>query len=304
MKTGLIVGIVVLIIVAGAGMYFVMTQQGPTEITTTSAPQTQTTTTQTTSAPPTSSTIQTTTTLTTTTPPQTTTTPPQTTTTTTTPPTTTTTATGTTIQVSQLTLNGLFGNFTHAKIVATIINSSTGETNVYTLEYTETPDTLNGQQVIRIDFTYAEEGGDQQSFTMWVTPDFQHVMQIEMEGQTITGPNAELIGQQILNGISTMFFVTYAPNFEFYVTEETAEMTAHGWSLDAFQPIQVDISGVTYSGYYFKATNVNDAESNTQSVEGKIVELHANYYYLVYIKIVDKDGNTYQFELTELAPAT
>ncbi len=125
-----------------------------------------------------------------------------------------------------------------------------------------------------------------------------------MNGQTITGPYAKIVGKQILNSLSTMFLVTTTTKFEFYVTEQSASMMASGWKLDAFQPVQVTISGATYHGYYFKATNINDAGSNTQSVEGKIAELHSGYYYLVYIKAIEKDGDIFQLEFTELAPAT
>lgn len=339
MNTGLVAGIIVLVIAAGAGIYFVMSQQGATEITTTltttshtqtttQAPQTTnamsttttiitststtsgtetistTTTTQTTTTmSPTTTQPQTTTTQTTSQTATTTTTSPQTVTTTTVPPTSTTTVAGTTVQVSQLTLGGLLGNFTHVKVSITATNASTGEISTYSIEFTKSLDTVNGQQVLRIDLTFTDDEGEQTVATIWVTQDFQNVVQVEIEGQIMTGPYAEIIGRQILQTIGNMFLVAYTPNFEFYIQGASAELMTLGWRLDTFQPTQVTISGITYSGYYFKVTNVNDAESNTQSVEGKIVELHPDFYYMVYMKVVDVDGNTYEFEFTELTPA-
>jgi len=115
-----------------------------------------------------------------------------------------------------------------------------------------------------------------------------------------------MVGQQLLRTLeaSPLFVVASSYDLQFRVAEGTAEAMKHGWIVDDFHPTQVTISGVTYSGYYFKVTNVSDTDSDTQSIEGKIVELHNGFYYLVYIYAVQKNGDTFKLEVTELTTVT
>ena len=120
----------------------------------------------------------------------------------------------------------------------------------------------------------------------------------------VTGPYADTMGKQFLRTLeySPLFAVTSFYDIQFHVVEGMAEAMKHGWMVDFFNLTQVAISGVTYQGYHFKVTNLSDTQSDTKSVEGKLVELNLGFYYLVYIYAVEKDGDTFQLELTGLTP--
>ncbi|MCD6530537.1 hypothetical protein J7L06_09710 [Candidatus Bathyarchaeota archaeon] len=210
-----------------------------------------------------------------------------------------------TVEGTSLTFEGMVEKYKHAKIVMKSSNSTTGETQISSFEYTATKETLKGQQVIKLELTYSEEESEETVASLWVTPDFQQIVQVRIGDNVLTGPYAETVGKQILQTLkhSPLFAVTSSYSIRFHVAEGSAEAMRHGWTVEAFHPIQVTISGITYPGYYFKVANVGDTDSDTQSVEGKIAELNPGFYYLVYIHAVQKNGDTFQLELTELTPA-
>ena len=135
---------------------------------------------------------------------------------------------------------------------------------------------------------------------VWLSTDYSKILQIKVGGQTLPGQMAEAYGSQMLNAIDTAFFATTSSSLQFKVAEGTAQATMHGWVVEAFNPTQVTISGHTYSGYYYKVTNVNDAESNTAWAEGKIAEIISGQYYHVYMKAGMKNGDTFVIQFAEL----
>ena len=213
--------------------------------------------------------------------------------------------TGKTVRSTPLTFKEMVQEYTHAKVVMKAFNSTTSETQVVSFEYTATKETLNGQQVIRLDLTYSEEGSEETVASLWITLDFQQVVQVKIGDNVVTGPYADTMGKQFLQTLeySPLFAVTSSYDIQFHVVEGMAEAMKHGWMVDFFNPTQVAISGITYQGYHFKVTNLSDTQSDTKSVEGKLVEVNPGFYYLVYIYAVEKDGDTFQLELTELTPA-
>ncbi len=323
MQTNLIVGVVVALVLIGAVAYFTSGGNETSTTTETASPtetqtqtQTQTTTTSSTEQQITETTIsETSTTQTTTTetasPTETqtqtqtqTTTQETITTTETTQTTTTSTQSSEIITVNKMTFTGLLKNFKHMKIEVEFHNATTGETSISYFVYNETPSEVDGQQAVKVEITLGdEETGESSSGAVWMDPDFNKVLQIEMEGQVFTGPQAEMIGQQMLFSIDSMLFIASDFSIQLVITGATAEMEEEGWELTDFHSTTVTISGITYDGYYFKAKNVNDAESDVTEGEAIIAKLLPDQYYMVYMKVNLEDGSTFKLQITEAIPA-
>ncbi len=322
MNASILIGIaIILIVAAGAGYYF-MSSQPQTQITTQSTPTstqgstiTSATTQTTESNPQTSSssgTTSETTAATTPAPPATTSTtststttqPPTETTITSTPQQTTTTATTTseeeTISVKGAGLESLLTHF--RKVTLTIIekNGTTGEVKINNLTYVESKTTLNGEKAIEIDFQVNESNGKVVLAQVWVTPDYKEVLQISIEGHTLTGPMAQAYGHSLMEGLGSMLYVGSSMNMEFVIGTTEAKILASGWSLQGMNPTTVTISGHTYKAYSFKAVNVADEKSNVKMVEGTIANIFGHSYYYTYLKVTMKNNDTYTLKFTEL----
>lgn len=214
------------------------------------------------------------------------------------------TPTGKLMQASLYDFTELLNRYKLGKITITVFNSTTGETKTYSLKYNWTVGELSGQQVKILDAAYS--GEDKETIArFWVTPDFLQALQMRIDNQIMPGPLANMVWGQILSVLSSWLVAGsgYDYAFQFIVFESTVEAARHGWLVDEFYPIQITISGITYAGYYGKATNVNDVESKAQTVEGKAAEILPELYYLVYWRVVEKDGDEFLIEISELVPA-
>jgi hypothetical protein len=196
---------------------------------------------------------------------------------------------------------GLVKHFKHAKIEIETHNGTTGEVSTSWFSYTSSETSLNGEAVIHVELTYNSSEGGGQIMEIWLSNDYSKILQIKLGDQPpMTGQMAELYGTQILHALDTAFFATTSSSLQFQVAEGTAQATMNGWVVNTFNPTQVTISGHTYSGYYYKVTNVNDAESDTAWAEGKIAEIISGQYYHVYMKAGMKNGDTFVIQFTEL----
>lgn len=321
--TLLIVVGVVLVAAIGVGLYFATSTPGPAPSPTETTPTATTTYKPTTTTPPaTTSTLQPTTT-TTTAPPQTTTTSTTTTTTThttttttpmtttTQPPTTTTTTTTTTPAGEEISVNAatsyvdLLTNFTHAKVVYTSINGTTGETEKYYFEFTVYgEETVNDQEAVKVVMEFYGEGEEPENFSIWFTTDYSHVIKVVLpDGTEVTAPLADQLANSLLGSLNMYIAVGSQAQMNFYITSESAEALKAGWQVTYYAPESITISGHTYSGYHITVRNVNDQASDTAEVDIKIAELHPNYWYLVYMKGTMKNGDVFIIEVTELTLA-
>jgi hypothetical protein len=195
---------------------------------------------------------------------------------------------------------GLVKHFKHAKIEIESHNGTTGEISTSWFSYTRSETSLNGITAIHVELAYNSSEGNGGTLEIWLSNDYSKILQIKLGDQILTGQMAEVYGNQILHTVDTAFFATTSFNLQFQVAEGTAEATMHGWVVNTFSPTQVTISGHTYSGYYYKVTNVNDAESDTAWAEGKIAEIISDQYYHVYMKAGMKNGDTFTIQFTEL----
>ena len=76
-----------------------------------------------------------------------------------------------------------------------------------------------------------------------------------------------------------------------------------GWRVDKLTPTEFRVGGRGYSAMDFKVSNVGDEESPIKSIEGTVAELHKDSWYLVNIRVLDKDGSLHELKLTPLAVA-
>ncbi|MDW7968856.1 MAG: hypothetical protein RMH77_00390 [Sulfolobales archaeon] len=296
--------LVVLVIVAGVGGYFAGSSAVPPPRTVTSV-VTQTVTT-------TAAAATVTVTSTITPPPQTVTStvtlPPRTVTVTVTPtPTPTVTPTERIIMASLIDVAELLKLYSLGEVRITIFNSTSRETEKYTFRYNWTKGEFSGQDVIVIDTTFEEDSIRKIANRFWVTHNFEVAHQAQMDGQIIPSPYADISWKTHLGAMSGLIILLGGHGqrevFQFVVFDGLVKPVKDGWLVDAFSSTRISISGRTYSGYYGKATNVNDVESIIKSIEGRAAELIPNSYYLVYWHVIEKDGDVFTIELTELIPA-
>jgi hypothetical protein len=283
MNTLLLIGILAVIIAAGAGTYYIASHQ-------LTSPQTQT--------------ITTSITTTTHTPYQTQTTISTSSTVSsiasTTGTTTQTTSGSKSITTQKISFIGLVRHFKHVGVEVEIHNGTTGEVTTNTFSYSRSKTSLNGETVFLININYNSTEGDEGSIKIWLSHDYSRVLQLKLGDQVLTGQMAEFYGNKILQTIDKAFFATMSYNLQFQITEGTTQAIMHGWIVNTLNPIQITISGHTYPGYYYKVTNINDAESNTAWAEGKIAEIINEQYYHVYMKVAMKNGDVFTVKFTDL----
>ena len=161
---------------------------------------------------------------------------------------------------------------------------------------------LNGQNTIEVDLTLNSTKSGNLTISIWASPDYQHILQISYAGQTFSGPQAEMMGKQILQGLDKALYAASSADFTFKITEGEAQLVANGWTINDFHKTTVSISNHNYEGYYYKISNVNDANSEVFWAEGKIAKITASGYYHVYLHLQLKNKDLFTLEITELEP--
>ena len=248
------------------------------------------------------STYTTTTTTTTTSTSSTTTTVSPTTTATTITSTTTTTSPGQYINTTGITVTELLKTFRYIKMSFSYYNATSDETMTDYISLSQKSVILNGQSAIEIDLILNSTESGNLTMSIWTSPDYQHILQISYAGQTFSGPQAEIMGKQILQGLDKALYVTSSADFTFRVAEGEAQLVANGWTVNDFHQTTVTISNHNYEGYYYKVSNVNDANSDVSWAEGKIAKITTTGYYHVYLHLQLKDKDLFTLEITELEP--
>ena len=263
-----------------------------TTYTTTTSPKTTITSTYTTTTTPTHTTTSSTSSTTTT----------VSSTTTATTITSTTTSPGQYINTTGITVTELLKTFKYIKMSFRYYNATLDETMTNYISLSQKSVMLNGQNAVEIDLILNSTESGNLTISIWTSPDYQHILQISYAGQTFSGPQAEIMGKQILQGLDKALYVTSSADFTFRVAEGEAQLVANGWTVNDFHQTTVAISNHNYEGYYYKVSNVNDANSDVSWAEGKIAKITTSGYYHVYLHLQLKNKDLFTLEITELEP--
>ncbi len=218
--------------------------------------------------------------------------------------TTTTTAEAETIEAQSLTINKMLELYSHAIIEYEYYNATSDTTEKHWLGYTISQDTLYGETVNKLTLQYMSDTGENTTAIIWANQDYSSIIQVEVDDNIFPQPYAEQIGRQLFQTIDNMLIISSSVTLKFQVLEGQATLMSEGWSLTVFTPKTIEIGNHVYSGYYFKAVNINDQENDASSVEGELAELIKDYYSLVNLKINLKDNDYAVLSLVELEPVS
>ncbi len=198
----------------------------------------------------------------------------------------------------------LVGSFEHAKIE--IKQTKNGVTNTSWLVYTLYPDetkVIADKEAMKLVLSFSSDGSEE-SVTMWITRDLNRILELDMNGQTMTGSMADSLGKQVLNSIVTPAILGYSTwDFGIVIAENSAEALANGWAVTSCTPETITISGQSYNGWDIIVENVG-SPSDAKSIHAKAAELKPNTWYAVYLDMVLKDGREIEIAITELVPTT
>ena len=205
------------------------------------------------------------------------------------------------INVSSVSLYGLLHHFQHINLTIEYHNATSGKVLHESMVFDQVKIAIDGQPGILINITVSSEGGEgQHIMSLWTAKNYTHVFKIRIENQEITGTMAEVYGKQIINSLNNMLLAGSAESLQIEIAKGTASATMHGWIVNEVIPTKVTLSGHTYQGYYYKATNVNDNSSDAAWFEGKVVNLYGDMYYHVYGKARLKNNDLIIFTVVEL----
>ncbi len=220
---------------------------------------------------------------------------------------TTSTTTPQEVSVSSVyTFQSFLANYSKLKLDYRHVNA-TGYEITASLIITQTlGGNVGGVDTIKVDITVRSSEGGNGTLSIWVDKNnYDNVVKLEMNGQTIEGQAAALYGQQVISRINAMIApFTYAGNMELYIAQGSITATKHGWQVISATPTTTTISGKTYKAYVITLKNVADTQSDTTQATVKIMEAQPNTWMLYYLGANLKDSSSITLQIAELTPKT
>ena len=205
---------------------------------------------------------------------------------------------------SVYTFQAFLANYSRLKLNYRYVNA-TGDELTASLLITQAPGgSIGGVDTIKVDITVRSSEGSNGTLSIWVDKNnYDNVVKLEMNGQTIEGQAATLYGQQVISQINAMIApFTYAGNMELYIAQGSITATKHGWQVISATPTTTTISGKTYRAYVITLKNVADTQSDTTQATVKIMETQPNTWMLYYLDANLKDSSSITLQITELTP--
>ena len=220
---------------------------------------------------------------------------------------TTSTTTSQEVSVSSVyTFQSFLANYSKLKLDYRHVNA-TGYEITASLTITQTlGGNVGGVDTIKVDITVRSSEGGNGTLSIWVDKNnYDNVVKLEMNGQTIEGQAAALYGQQVISQINAMIApFTYAGNMELYIVQGSITATKHGWQVTSVTPTTTTISGKTYKAYTITLKNIADTQSKAMQATVKIMEAQPNTWMLYYLGANLKDSSSITLQITELTPKT
>ena len=205
---------------------------------------------------------------------------------------------------SVYTFQSFLANYSRLKLDYRYVNA-TGDELTASLLITQAPGgSIGGVDTIKVDITVRSSEGGDGTLSIWVDKNnYDNVVKLEMNGQTIEGQATALYGQQVISQINAMIApFTYAGNMELYIAQGSITATKHGWQVISATPTTTTISGKTYRAYVITLKNVADTQSDTTQATVKIMETQPNTWMLYYLDANLKDSSSITLQITELTP--
>ncbi len=220
---------------------------------------------------------------------------------------TTSTTTPQEVSVSSVyTFQSFLANYSKLKLDYRHVNA-TGYEITASLTITQTlGGNVGGVDTIKVDITVRSSEGGNGTLSIWVDKNnYDNVVKLEMNGQTIEGQAAALYGQQVISQINAMIApFTYTGNMELYIVQGSITATKHGWQVTSATPTTTTISGKTYKAYTITLKNIADTQSKATQTTIKVMEIQPNTWMLYYLGANLKDNSSITLQITELTPKT
>ena len=198
-------------------------------------------------------------------------------------------------------IRDFFSNFSHMKLIATRVNGS--EVVKVVFEYRVVPGgVVAGEQARKIDVTVTNPTGESQTLTFWLAENYSTVLKIAApDGTTYEGASAAQLGHVLLSQLN-MFLIPLieTENINYVISESEVPAEIPGWVIASSEQGTATIGGRDYPAYAVALRNVNDSASQTSLINVKIAELEEGLWLVTYIKVLMKDGVTYEYVLAEL----